>query len=363
MRPPSPWRRHGPRLAVSLLIGVALVWMLTSGGLPLYPPVDAFAEVEPWAVPLYSLSLVGVHVLRAVRWRHLLRPLAPVTWRAVLSTSWLGFAAVLFLPLRAGEVVRPYLVTQRSAVRGWQAAGTVGAERILDGLALSGILLVALEGIRRGWSGGAPVLDPLPTHVGDLPIPVTAVYGGAYAALALFAACMVVMLVFYWQRELAQRLTRAAIGWLSPRLADRLTGMVARVAEGLRFLPSSRRLVPFLLETAGYWALNALGLWLLARGCGLTDLGLWHACVVMGCLGIGILVPSAPGYFGTFQLSVYLALAMFVAADRIATAGSAFVFIAYTSQVVQHALGGLAGAALYRSAPAVDLPASGAEPG
>jgi hypothetical protein len=130
-----------------------------------------------------------------------------------------------------------------------------------------------------------------------------------------------------------------------------VAAVVGRVADGLRFLPSATRLVPFLLESACYWTLNAGGLWLLAAGCGLDAIGFGEACVIMGCIGMGILVPSAPGYFGTFQLSTYVALAMFVSPGVVTEAGSAFAFLLYVSQVAQHLVLAAVGAVLNRSGP------------
>ena len=130
-------------------------------------------------------------------------------------------------------------------------------------------------------------------------VPVAAVPGAAWLALCGFAACFALMVAFYATRQRAAATTGALVGRLSRKLGLRATSMVARVAEGLRFLPAGRALAPFLAETALYWGLNAIGLCLLARGCGLEAIGLGEATVVMGCLGIGILVPAGPGYFGT----------------------------------------------------------------
>jgi hypothetical protein len=144
-------------------------------------------------------------------------------------------------------------------------------------------------------------------------------------------------------------LVRVTVGLVSERVALRLAGVVERIATGLRFLPSSRHLAPFVLETLVYWGVNATGLWLLAQGCGLDPVGWREAVVIMGCLGIGILVPSGPGYFGTYQLAIYLALAMFVPPELVATRGSAFVFVSYLGQLGLHAMGGAVAFALYRS--------------
>ncbi len=61
-----------------------------------------------------------------------------------------------------------------------------------------------------------------------------------------------------------------------------------------------------------------------------------QATVTMGCLGIGILVPSGPGYSGAFQLSTYMALGMFFHEDMLSGPGAAFVFLLYATQVGFH---------------------------
>jgi hypothetical protein len=343
-------RGRGPfalRLGISLAIGAGFAWVLGRGGLPIVPEPEAFAELAPWAVPIYLLSLIGVHWFRAARWRYLLQTVGEVRLRDVVSTSFTGFAAILFLPLRMGEVVRPYLVSKRGAVGGWQAAGTVAAERVIDGLVLSAVLFVGLV--------TTTALDPLPDHVGGLAVPVATVPRAAYGALALFAACFLLMALLYRWRRRALRLTRATLGRLSPRWGKRAARVLEHVIAGLGFLPRARQLAPFLLETGCYWGLNAAGLWLLAQGCGLPAIGFGQACVVMGCIGIGILVPAGPGYFGTFQISAYLALAMYVPPERVAVSGAAYVFIAYVSQLAQHLVGAGVGALLDLGQPAARL--------
>lgn len=320
--------RHGVKLAVSLMLGVGLAWIMTQGGLPLVPPREAFAALKLWTVPVYVASLIAVHAFRAVRWRHLLRAVGHVPGRSVLAVSWIAFAAILLSPFRTGEVVRPYLIAKRGSVRLWEATGTIGAERVIDGLVLSLILFASMQ--------AATPLDPLPDHVGDLPVSAATVPRAAYGVLALFATAFILMALFFWRRDLARRMVHALVDPVSRSLADRVARIVEGVAEGLRFLPSPRHSLPFLAETLAYWGINALGMWLLAWGAGLTDVTVPQAGVIMGCLGIGILVPAGPGYFGAFQLSIYMALAMFFPEGAIKTSGAAFVFLLYVTQLIWH---------------------------
>jgi uncharacterized protein (TIRG00374 family) len=326
----STLQRHGLKLVVSLLLGGGIGWVLARGGLPLVPPAHAFAEVRPWAVVAYVGSLAVVHYLRAIRWRHLLRPVGHASRRTVLAVSWIAFGAILLSPFRSGEIVRPYLISKRSDIRVWEATGTVGAERVIDGLVLSLMLFTGLQ--------LAKPLSPLPDHVGSLPVPAAAVPAGAYLALAIFTSAFALMGVFFFARDFARRATFAVIGVVSRRLAERLAGIVERVADGLRFLPSPGHLLPFLVETLTYWIVNAAGVQLLAWGCGLTTITLAQAAVTVGCLGVGILVPAGPGYFGAFQLSTYMALAMYFSEAMLTGPGAAFVFFLYATQVGFHIL-------------------------
>ena len=322
------FRRHGTKLVFSLLLGLGAAWIVSRGGLPLLPPVTSFQSVKWWTVVAFVLSLLLVHIFRAIRWRHLLARVGTVSIRTVLIVSWIAFGAILLSPLRSGEVVRPYLITRRSNVRIWEAAGTVGAERVIDGLALSIILFLGLAIARP--------LSPLPDHVGDLRVPAAAVPRAAYGALTLFLAAFALMGLFFFARGFARRLTRAVVGAVSIKLADRLAVIVERVADGLAFIPSIAHLGPFLLETLAYWALSVAGTQLLAWGCGLDTMTISQAAVTLGCVGIGILVPSGPGYFGAFQLSTYMALAMYFEESKLVTSGAAFVFLYYVCQVGLH---------------------------
>jgi hypothetical protein len=324
----SALRKHGLKVILSLFLAAGLAYVLARGGLPLVPPRAAFAHVQTWPVVAYGLSLIVVHWFRAARWRFLLRPVARVPLREVVTVSWIAFGAILLSPLRTGEVVRPFLITKRSKVPFWEATGTIAAERVIDGLVLS-------LGLFFGLLAGTP-LSPLPDHVGALRVHASAVQNGAYTALAIFVTAFVVMAVFFFARAFARRTTHAIVGVVSHKLADRLAGIVERVAAGIGFLPSLKNSVPFLVETLVYWTVNAGGVMLLAWGTGLGGVTFAEAWVIVGCIGIGILVPSGPGYFGTFQLSSYMALAMYFREDVLLGSGAAFVFLLYALQVGTH---------------------------
>lgn len=318
-------RRHGATLALSLVIGVSLFWLLEAGALPVVPGAAAFDRVRWWTLPVYAGIWLVVLVLRCGRWFWLLRPIHPVPMRRVLRIGFVYIGAVTVLPFRLGELVRPVLVREDGKVPFWAATGTVAAERIVDGVVASlfllGGLIVALP------------QDPLPDHIGALPIPVAAVRVSAYVMLGVFGAAFVTMAFFYWAREWAQSLTRAVVGVASPRLANWLAETLGQIADGLRFLHATGDGVRFLLGTLAYWALHAFGIGFLLWGVGLESITYPQACAVMGVLCLGLALPNAPGFFGAFQIATYAGLALYFPEAEVVAAGAAGVFFLYVIEV------------------------------
>jgi hypothetical protein len=315
------------RLGVSLLIAGFFVWMLRAGAMPLVPAPEAWTGLRAWTVAGYVVGWSLVHGLRAARWKLLLSPLGDVSWRRVLAASFIGFLAIQMFPLRTGEVVRPILIRQRGRISAWAAAGTLAAERIVDGLVLSLMMFVAL--------GLATPLDPLPEQLGDLPIRVSIIPQGAYLAVLGFSAALAAMLAFHIWRDPARQLVERLLGLLSVPLARWVSMRLERLADGLNFLSRSKHSLFFLLATTAYWLLNAACTWLLGWGTGLPAFSFARACVVTGVLAIfGVLMPNAPGFVGAFQFSLYAGLAMFYARERVLGEGALFVFLIYLGQTL-----------------------------
>jgi hypothetical protein len=236
---------------------------------------------------LYVGILLAVHLLRVWRWGVLLSPISPVPFRRLLPIASVGFMAIVLLPFRMGEFVRPYLVAERGKVTFSAALATCVVDRVIDGLLVCGMLFATLALI-------------------DVPVPDGVVTSG-FVALAIFGGALGVLVVALWKREASLRFWQRVLGRISGRLAERLTGMLAAFIDGLRALPDFRRVSLVLFLTVVYWVLGAVGLWVLFEAFHF-DLPFAAAFVLEGILVIGIMVPGGPGFAGPFELAVYVGL-------------------------------------------------------
>lgn len=302
-----------PKLLISLLLGGLFAWIAERGGVPIVPKVESFRGVRWGWVLVSAVLLFVVTLVRATRWRFLIAPVKRLPLREVIVVNWVGFFAIFALPLRLGELARPALSKLRSGIPVSVGLGTVAVERVLDGTITSLCVAWALAFLPR-----LPTTDPIARAV--------PYYTGA--VLTVFGCAMTALVAFLWQRELAVRLTERVVGLVSPRLGQLLAAKVDGVAQGIRSLGDRRLTAGFIGETLAYWAINACFMWLLGVASGLP-MHLGHAIAVMGVLALGILLPSGPGLFGSFQVSVSAALKLYFPAALVSREGSVFVFLLY----------------------------------
>src|SRR5262249_54660494 len=93
---------------------------------------DAFAQLDArWLVPAVALSLV-LQVFRAWRWQLVLRPLARVPFTTLWVVASVAYMAINLLPVRVGEVVRPWLLSRRASVSFSNVVGNLIVEKTFD---------------------------------------------------------------------------------------------------------------------------------------------------------------------------------------------------------------------------------------
>ena len=347
-RPPGFIRRNALKFLASFVITFGIVFTIHKGGLKFVPEGGDFQHVRAWTIPAYLVTLVVVAWFRSVRWRFLLRSIAEVPRKRLFAVSAVGFSAILLLPFRIGEIVRPYMIRtppgEREAGAGrpislTAATSSVVAERIIDGLYVSIVLALALFLV--------PTVHPLPDRVVGLPVTVAHVRMSGYAMLALFTTAFGTIAVFYFARSWAHRTTLAVLGKVSMKLAERLAGMFEKFADGLHVFSRGGDALGFFFETTLYWLTNALGMWLLAWGSGVVHADgsaptFGEACALMGMLSCAVLIPGPPGLLGVFQAGIYAAMTMFYPTSVVTVAGAAYVFLLYAAQFIsQVALGGV----------------------
>src|SRR5687768_12586283 len=151
-------------------------------------------RANPWQLALAVAATLLTYLLRAWRWQSLLAPIGPTRFATAFRTTVIGFAASFFLPARAGEVIRPYLLARREGLKPTATFATIILERLLDLVTVLLLFSTFVFTVRAGVLSGDPAQH---AHV--------KFWGGVAAAAAIAGLAVLTVLAGH-----PERLGRAA---------------------------------------------------------------------------------------------------------------------------------------------------------
>ena len=228
--------------------------------------------------PLVLLAMLDL-VLRGVRWKLLLRPCRDIPAWQVIKFETIGFALNNVLPLRIGELARATLLARASNLSVITVLSTIVVERILDTMALSVVFAASLR-----YAPAAPWVQRYASWVWAL-LPVLVV--------GLIALC-----------HLKKLLDSPKVSGLLER-HPRIALFLGKIAAGTGALQTPRYAVAVCALSLSLWFMDAGGFVFGGRALGLEPLvGYGKALFLLCATALAVSVPSAPGYFGAYELAV-----------------------------------------------------------
>ena len=252
----------------------------------------------------------AAYVIRALRWWYLLLPIGRVRLSTAFRTTVIGFAASFFLPFRAGEFVRPYLLARHEGISATATFATIVLERLLD----AGTVLLLLGTFLLLFDPGIAMADP--RMFGAVKF-----FGALSAAGALVALFSMFLLAGH-----PEKLGRAALRverLLPARAAPIVSGVVQRFAEGLGVMRQPRRLLVAVALSLPLWLSFALGIWLVSRAF-YIDLPYTGSFLLMALVVIGVAAPT-PGAIGGFHAAYQVGAIAFYDVPNDTAVGAAVV--------------------------------------
>jgi uncharacterized protein (TIRG00374 family) len=296
------------KFAVLVALTAILLWWFARG--VNWAQVRAELAGVNWTLIAVGVGVVcTTYLVRALRWRVLLAPVAESSVRNLLAATSVGFGAI-FLIGRSGEVLRPtFLSLVDKRVRPAASFVTVGVERVYDMAAV--VLIFAIDMIWFRAPNGDAATYARVRLLGFVLL----------AAFAAGIACLV------WFRAHAPQL----IGWLerkferaSPavqRVGKVLTSLLDQLRLALGVLVNARELALTIGWTAVLWSVIAVANWCVLRAFGLP-FGVAETIFVLGWALVGSLVPTPGGAAGAFHVATARGLSFLGVAEAKATAVS-----------------------------------------
>jgi len=268
-------RRALLRAALGIGISLVALWILFQS-VDVASALEVLATADPrWIVLMLVMVIIDVGA-RAGRWRALLAPIAVVPYRRMLGYTYVGYLANNVLPARLGELVRSHAAGEGEGLSRTTVLGTVVVERVVDTVIVVGLAALAVVVLSvRGVMQSAVLL------------------GAAFVALLVVGLAIGMAL---HRLPGADRVIAFASRW--PRLVD----LARRLREGLAVAGRPRTLVAALALSAVAWGASILTFLAAGQAVGI-ELTVAQGALLCTGVALATIVPSGPGYVGTFELT------------------------------------------------------------
>ena len=301
---PSQYEKAArPRILLILGYGLAvicLVWVLR--GFHIVKALHDMANAD-WRWVLLGMGFdVLSYGIQALRWKFLLSPFGKVRLTRSIRAVYAGLFANLLLPLRPGEFLRSYLLSDSEGISLGRVLGSVGVERLVDlVIATSSLAVVSLfVELPRRFERTAYILG----------------------IVTLVLVTILMLLILYLEVRLGSS-PEPHIG------RRRLPGRAMAALVDLHAMGTAPSFYAAVFTSVLIPACQVLGLWAMMRSYGLS-LSFLGAVVVLLVINLGVSLPNAPANVGSYQFFCVLGLSVFDVEKTTATGFSIFAFLALT---------------------------------
>lgn len=231
-----------------------------------------------WLVPALAFMLIS-HGFRALRWRYFMAPIKTVRVHPLFSALMIGYASNNILPLRLGEFLRAFAIGKSQNISKTSAFATVIVERLIDVLSLLIVLAIAI------------LVYPLPQ----------AIKNGGYVIFAFTVGAIVLLVLLMKKKE-------STLNLMSKMMPSKLFGLIEpsirSFLQGFSVLRKSEHYLSITITSVLVWVFYILVVYVSFFAFDFYNrygLDIWASFVVLGTVSIGIMIPSSPGYVGTYH--------------------------------------------------------------
>lgn len=243
---------------------------------------------------------------QGLRWELLLRPRGKLSTLKTTQAIYIGLFTNEIVPLRAGELVRAYLVSHWIPTGFFSVIPSMIIERLSDGIWLAiGIGITA-------------ILVQLPGNL----VKAADILG----ILVLAGTILFIYLVVREEKAITAGHPEEHTGFKPFRALIRL---IERLAGGIKEIGISRYLLLSFSASSLVLISQILSFWLVMLGYGLK-VSIWTGAAVLLIEHLGTTIPNAPSNLGTYQFFTVVGLSLFGVDKTTATGFSVVVFIVLT---------------------------------
>lgn len=240
-----------------------------------------------YLIPAVLITIVSFWI-RSYRWKFLLKSVKDIAMSNLFSATMIGFMANNLLPVRLGEFVRADAIGRKEKISKSASFATIVVERLLDGLTLLLFLIAVL------------LFFHFPRWVRT----------GGLLAFLFYIFILAFLLFLKMRTDQTLRWIGILLKLLPASISPKVEELLLSFIDGLKILSDGRRLLIVSLLSILLWLTAIFSIECVFYAFNF-DLPLYAAFILLVVISFGVMLPSSPGFVGTFQYSCVVSLALF----------------------------------------------------
>ncbi len=296
------------RIALGLVVSAVCLWLVFKN-ISFQDVGKAVRDSQKiWFVGMFA-GLVLSQVFRMLRWRELLSPIKRVPPLPLFIILTFGFFMNCVLPARAGEFIRAYALDREMGIPTSTALGSIALERLMDLAALLCVVTLA-----------ATVL------------PTDKIPAGKISAFIIIGLISATALFLFFKNKKSADGTR-------PRAVEWLVSFLQNLVQGFAVIKSPSKMAVVFGLSLCVWTMEIMNIMMVARAFSIP-LPFTHASAVITGIAVGVMIPAAPGFIGTYE---FFGQQPLIFLGHSATLSFSLIFVLHVFQLISHSLLGLPG--------------------
>ncbi len=275
---------------IGLLIS-SLFFLLFIRGMDLKEMWEATKDANYFYIFLAAIINTFSFFIRAERWDYLLEPIKKVRLGSLFSAVCIGFMGNSILPARAGEFIRAYVIGKREGISKTSSFATIVLERLFDGFTLLIMLIFIVS------------LFPFPRDNYSTYITTGRLYGAVIFTSLFYGLAISMVILMSWKPKNVWEIMHITLFRFFPKtFVSKIEELYKSFLLGFDSLKKGRHIFSISVYSVILWFVTAFGLYLLFPAFSI-QFNYFAAILVMVVVAVVIMLPSSPGYVGTFHLA------------------------------------------------------------
>lgn len=230
---------------------------------------------------------LGALGMRSLRWKFLLGFPKGLKVFSCFSATCVGLMTNNILPFRVGDLAQAYFLGRRESLSKSKVFSTVVLERVIDL-----VMMLLFLGL------------------GSFFLKTSLQVKGLGIILAICIIAIGIILFSVWKKQLIESLFLKVSRRLFPRWSPKAAQLLSSFLSGFGIIKQVKFLLPSIVLSLLLWLIYGFVMWVVLHSFGIGQP--FIAAVVINCITvISVMIPSSPGFIGTWEFFGVLALGFF----------------------------------------------------